>query len=170
MINKKGFTLMETIAVVVILGVIAMTAIPNIVGTIEKSKKRTYRNDASRMIARAKSIFKSDTTIEEPEYNECVLYTLSDLKINSLDTGPNKGKYLEDYSFVIMKNDDSYKVQLLEEYKSGGKVLYRGITYQEEGSNLTVTQGKTNTSGFLSIETSSLSECGGSLKTKPIRP
>lgn len=36
--NRKGFTLVELLAVIVILGIIALIAVPNVLGTLNKSK------------------------------------------------------------------------------------------------------------------------------------
>ena len=40
--NKKGFTLIELIAVVIILGLIMIIAIPNVTKTVENSRKNAY--------------------------------------------------------------------------------------------------------------------------------
>ena len=37
--NEKGFTLVELLATVSILGIIMLIAVPNILGTVERNKK-----------------------------------------------------------------------------------------------------------------------------------
>ena len=53
--NKKGFTLIEIIAVIVILGVIMVIAIPSVSSMIMNSRKKTYLVAANRYIDGAKS-------------------------------------------------------------------------------------------------------------------
>lgn len=45
--NKKGFTLVELLAVIVILAVILTIAVPNMVKIINKSKEDTYNNQVT---------------------------------------------------------------------------------------------------------------------------
>lgn len=52
--NKKGFTLVELIAVVVIMAIIAMIATPNIISLIDNGKRSDYIADAKSFIAKAK--------------------------------------------------------------------------------------------------------------------
>lgn len=42
--NQKGLTLIELLAVVVVLGIIAAIAVPSVIGTIEKSKKNADKS------------------------------------------------------------------------------------------------------------------------------
>ena len=42
--NKKAFTLMELLAVIIILGLLMAIAIPSISKYIEQSRKKTYVN------------------------------------------------------------------------------------------------------------------------------
>ncbi len=48
--NRKGFTLIELLATITILAMIMLAAVPNIMSTLDKSKRRTYIEDAKKMI------------------------------------------------------------------------------------------------------------------------
>lgn len=56
--DKKGFTLIELIAVVVILSILAIIATPNIVNMIDRGKKEQYVADAKDFIAKATYMYK----------------------------------------------------------------------------------------------------------------
>ena len=58
--NKKGFTLIEVIAVIVILGVIFLIAIPSVSSIIMTSRKKTYLVDAGRYIEATKNFIHSN--------------------------------------------------------------------------------------------------------------
>lgn len=46
MINKKGFTLVELISVIVLIGVIMLLLIPNVLGIFNKSKKSLFVDES----------------------------------------------------------------------------------------------------------------------------
>ena len=52
--NKKGFTLVELLAVIVILGVILLIAVPKIISTIDNAKLSTLESTAKMVAAQAK--------------------------------------------------------------------------------------------------------------------
>ena len=58
--NKKGFTLIELIAVVVIMAIIALIATPNIVNMMDKGKKEDYVADAKEIISKATYMYKQE--------------------------------------------------------------------------------------------------------------
>ncbi len=58
--NKKGFTLIELIAVVVIMSIIAVIATPNVINMMETGNNKKYISDASNFISKAKYMYKKE--------------------------------------------------------------------------------------------------------------
>ncbi len=65
--NKKGFTLIELIAVVVIMSIIAIIATPNIINMMDKGKKEQYVADAKEFISKATYMYKQEKYKDEFE-------------------------------------------------------------------------------------------------------
>ncbi|OQM45710.1 type II secretory pathway pseudopilin PulG [Anoxybacillus sp. UARK-01] len=90
--NERGLTLIELLAVIVILGIIAAIAIPAIGGLIDNSKKDAHVSNAQQMINAAKIAVTSDKDLI-PEDGKYSLATL---------------KYLEDEGYLeTVKSPDS---------------------------------------------------------------
>ena len=53
-LNKRGFTLVELLAVIAIMALIAGISVPNVLNMLEKGKKEDYISDAKQLIAKAK--------------------------------------------------------------------------------------------------------------------
>ena len=125
--NKKGFTLVELLAMMVVLGILLGITIPNISGILKKNKEIAYLDDASRMYeaVKVKETIKKD--MKPTEINNCTLVHLEYLDTNDdFKKGPNGGSYDKEQSFVIIRLDSkgtstnpvyeySYYVRLVEE-------------------------------------------------------
>ena len=56
-INKKGFTLVELLAIIVVLAIIALLAVQAVLPTLDKAKKQLFALEAQRAIDAAQSYF-----------------------------------------------------------------------------------------------------------------
>lgn len=164
--NSKGFTLIELIAAITILGIIMLVAIPNIMSVSIKSKNRTYLNDANKLVTLVKYRFESDATIDKPTGNKCLRIQLKNLDQTELQKGPENGKYDVNQSYVVVKyNSDEnvktyeYYVQIKEVYGSDNNVkgipltLYDNILGSNDKNNLI------KQSGFKSFSSPGVSGC-----------
>ena len=126
--NNKGFTLVELLAAMVILGLLITFAGPAIVNMANNSKNKIYVNDAQKLIAEAEYKIKaSSSTIEKPDPGDCIAVSLVYLDSGDFDAPPNNGEYIKEASFVIVKNNGGvmeYSAALVEKMKKGG---YKGV-------------------------------------------
>ena len=126
--NRKGFTLVELLAAIVILGILMVFSIPIIVGMLDRSKDKIYVDDAKKMISQAEYQMRSSSNeIEVPDPGNYIAISLVYLDNASFDNPPNKGEYEREGSFVIVKNNGGkleYSATIVEKVKGGG---YKGV-------------------------------------------
>lgn len=83
--NERGLTLIELLAVIVILGIIAAIAVPSIGGIIQKSREDGVKADAIQYLNAAKMYYAAQTTSDT-----------NDLDLDSADEIDSKlGEYIE---------------------------------------------------------------------------
>ena len=88
--NKKGFTMVELLAVIVILGILMGVALPKVLGLLDSNKKKTYIQDAKKLISRAQYMVTSENTkIDKPDPDDCIVLSLGFLDDGSFDSPPN---------------------------------------------------------------------------------
>lgn len=134
--NNKGFTLIELIASMVILGLLMAITVPNIVGILKQNKNNVYTEDANKLISAAKyKISSNNKGIDKPKAEgSCTVYTLGFLDNSEFNSPPNGGVYLKENSFVVIKkvgNSYKYYVRLVER-KKVGDTTYSGIKFKSE--------------------------------------
>ena len=126
--NRKGFTLVELLAAIVILGILMVFSIPIITGMLDRSKNKIYVDDAKKMISRAEYQMRSSSNeIEVPDPGNCIVISLVYLDNGSFSNPPNGGSYIKDSSFVVVKNKGGnleYSAMIVENVKGGG---YKGV-------------------------------------------
>lgn len=52
--KKRGFTLIELMAVIIVLGIIAVMIVPKITNTVESSREQAYQNQIASLVSAAK--------------------------------------------------------------------------------------------------------------------
>ena len=99
--NKKGFTLVELLATMVILALISSVAIPNVIKIMTNNKKEKVLNDGMTVIAQAKKKVSSDYDLRESINESGVTYTLQILdNYNDIINDPDGTKYNRTQSYV----------------------------------------------------------------------
>jgi type IV pilus assembly protein PilA len=117
--NEKGLTLIELLAVIVILGIIAAIAVPSIGGLIDNSRKEAHIANARQMIGAAK-IYVSSRNAEISTPTDLTLQTLisegliDDFKDPDGGAGYNKTAS----KVVVSKSGNSYTYSV---YLKGSK-------------------------------------------------
>ena len=138
--NNKGFTLIELIAAIVVLGLLVAISVPLITKNINFGRSKTYVQDANKLIALAEYKLNSNSSnIQKPDPGNCIVLGFDYINDGSISNPPNKGTYNGDVSFVVVKNDSGkleYAVFLVEEEKNSKG--YSGVklsTYEQINSN-----------------------------------
>ena len=147
--NNKGFTLVELIGSMVILGILMLVVVPNVVGLMNSNREAVYVEDAKKMVNIAKSKV-SMHKVEMLSDNACLFLGLGYLDNSEFDNPPNGGCYDVNRSFVVVKKNGStkeyeYYVRLVEYHEK----RYNGIVDPVLSTNLNkdiVKQDVTNNS------------------------
>ncbi len=116
--NKKGFTLVELLAVIALLAIISGLAIPNVISSINNSNKNTFYLDAKRMISKAEALLSVDKTARRNLTDgSSRIYTFNELNVDEefqkdADGGIFEGSNSTDpnQTFVkVTKREDRYE-------------------------------------------------------------
>ena len=117
--NKKAFTLVELLGVLVVLSVILMIAFPLITTYINKTKQKSYDTQMEIIMTGLKNYaieHKEVLPVNDADY---VTFTLGQLKslgiVNNSVVNPLDGKEIDDsMEFKIIKNGSKYTYQIVE--------------------------------------------------------
>ena len=122
--NKKAFTLIEIILVIVIIGAILLFAIPSVTQMIENGKKETMLIDAKEMVQKTKNYIMSGKDSYPQNQDEERKYILKNIDPkNEIKESPFGSPYDRLNSFVLIKKDGStYKISVTLKDKKENKI------------------------------------------------
>ena len=119
--RKNGFTFVELLAMLTVIGIIMLVAIPNISGMLKNQRLGSLKADAMSMVEATKTKVVKDKLMVKPKAGECVVFPLNYLDDNeNITKGPNGGLYDQFDSIVVytrVGNKYKYYVRLVEVYK-----------------------------------------------------
>ena len=120
--NRRGFTLVELLVMMVVLGLLIGVAVPNVTGIVATQKANSFKDDAVKLINDAKVIVTTEK-MSKPADGESLVFTLDYLDAsNQIKKGPYGGEYSRNDSYVIYKRDGNqytYYVRLVEVTSKG---------------------------------------------------
>lgn len=137
--KKNGYTLVELIAMVVVIGILMVITVPNIAGIKQNSKQEIVEEDINKIVSSAKQKINTNKVSKPAEDGHCTVMTLSFINGNDdFKEGANSGTYDMENSYVVVKKVNisstssvyKYYVRLLEE-KDGKKYLLNFVDYDE---------------------------------------
>lgn len=120
--RKNGFTFVELLTMLAVLGILMLIAIPNINGMLKNQRLNVIKTDATNMVESAKVKARKEKLLSKPKNRECIVFTLNYLDDNdNIIKGPNGGLYDQYDSIVVYTREGAkykYYVRLIEIYKS----------------------------------------------------
>lgn len=127
--NKKGFTLVELLAVIVILAVLILIAITAILPQMEKARKSSFADEVYSYAKAAETKYVSDQTSDETSAGNIatgICYEIADDDESKALTGEYISKKDDGYTGIVVIKKKSSTSNLFEKYAyiSNGKYYY----------------------------------------------
>ena len=115
--NKKGFTLVELIAVIVLIALVSMLTLPNIRNLMKNNNEKEFTTYEDMMVEYTKTI---------PNYKKRDYICLNELNIKKINDNMNCNGYVEingntltPYLYCVQNNSDLYKTNAYDSNKCG---------------------------------------------------
>ncbi len=138
-IYRNGFTLVELLAVIVVLAIIFAIAVPNVIHIIDNTRKDSFLSTASMMIKSARTKMSSNAKyVPSAGYVKAIL--LTNLDMDSAEKDADGGTYGAN-SYVYIAKDNSNAVHFYVTLQ-GSK---RAINHVEENNVETAIPGTSAT-------------------------
>lgn len=135
--KKQGFTLVELIGVIVILGLIAAFSVPALTKTMKDSSEKQYENYVKNITLAAENYFHSETdgTLNGKYFIK--LKTLMDTGYWKKEDNPKTNRETnENLTVMISKNDDgTEKYELLDMDATESGYIHDGLLVHYDGYN-----------------------------------
>ncbi len=102
--NKKGFTLIELIVVVIVIGILATFAVPQYLKVVTRGKVAKAKNSLA-LIVRAEKMYRSKYDTYKACTNNADLVTAADSLSNQSEVGLNKLITDTDWTYTVPTGD-----------------------------------------------------------------
>lgn len=135
--SKKGFTLVETLAVIILLGVILGIAVPSITNVVSRNNRRRLKEAAEMFVVLAKEKLETDTSIEYPADGEVVVLYLNSIDVKQLENIVDKN-----VSFGDLTPGKKSKVVFSYDSTSNKWINAFVVLYDTKGNAAYLTSGK----------------------------
>ena len=128
--NRRGFTLVETLAVIILLGVILTIAVPSINNVVGRNNRRRLQEAAEMFIVLGKQKIQTDTSIEYPKDDKVVVLYLNSIDIKQLENIVNKNVSFGDSilgkksKVVFSYNSNKWITKFVALYDMKGNAAY----------------------------------------------
>ena len=165
--KKKGFTLVELLAVIAILGILVLITLPNIVESFKSAKSKNFVSEAQAVYKTAKNTYVMDSAKGYNVISYVSGYTVSDGSYTStIDVGGRPGfKYLVKFNedgdiYYFHVADSDYEVELGNANSTSSLVKFKDIAEYFNGgviTNETPTQNPTSSTTTSSSTTQTVS-------------
>ena len=139
--SNKGFTLVELLAVIVILGILLLIAIPTALNSIEAAKRKSFVNFADKSVNLANQMYAKELSTEEPP-SDCIIYNIK-TELDLPDTGEYDGWILlntntDDIYITLFTKDlavvafhyNDHSLKLKDSIKNRGSVEVNKLTQE----------------------------------------
>lgn len=115
--KSRGFTLVEVLGIIVVLGIIAVIATPVVQGTIEKNREKMFSVIMEQLTDSAKDWAAKNASQLPNDNNEYLDVSLGDLKTNGVlkinVQNPKSNNVFSDESFVrITRNNNNFTYEV----------------------------------------------------------
>ena len=121
--NKKGFTLVEVIAVIIIIGILMLIAVPNVTGYIRTSRNATYSADVLAFIETIKSKYEMREYGPLLDDNEIMIVPIKSVTFEKGSESESPfGKYDYNRSYIIIVPENqkySFYATVIDDKKIG---------------------------------------------------
>jgi prepilin-type N-terminal cleavage/methylation domain len=117
--KKKGFTIIELLAVIMIIGIVSIIGIIAIDRYTEDAEKDVYINNLKTFIKAAKDLYNSDKLAQEPKIGEVLIIPFSLIEVDeSVGYKSPYGSYVLESCYIVVtriNEENTYYVVALDE-------------------------------------------------------